>query len=299
MKASELLSEIDALEQELAEKKNRLMRLRKSVPRNEVNNYVFRDSTNNEISLQELFGDKNELIVVQNMGKSCSYCTMWADGFNGVYHHIIEKAAFVVATPDSPAIQDAFAAERRWQFPMISTNGTTFKEDLGFEKNGNQHPGVSTFQRDEEGRMYHVANAPFGPGDDFCSVWYLFDLLPSGSTGFHPKRAMTKNAEYHLTNNIAVQVKNKQEAVHFYTNILGMKQVQESTQETKLLFGGHHFYVEESNDLNVYFEFATKDVEKSRLELLDNGCTITKQFSDKSMMIQDPYGMNFHLFERA
>jgi predicted dithiol-disulfide oxidoreductase (DUF899 family)/predicted enzyme related to lactoylglutathione lyase len=299
LKTKELLTEIEALEKEIHDKKNKLMELKKSVPRVEVENYSFKDPSGREVSLLELFGEKYELIVIQNMGKSCSYCTMWADGFNGVYHHVVEKAAFVVATPDSPEVQDAFAAERRWQFPMVSTVGTTFKEDLGFEKNGYQHPGVSTFQKDEEGRIFLIADAPFGPGDDFCSVWPLFDLLPSGQKGYHPKRKINKHSDFDLTNNIAIQVNNQPEAVEFYTKIFGMTKTWENDSETKLTFGGQNFYFEQSNGKKVFFEFAVKDFKNAKDTLLKRGCIITKEYSETSIMLSDPFGLHFHLFERA
>lgn len=299
METKELLVEIEALEKEIQEKKSKLVELRKSVPRAEVENYIFKDPSGREVSLLELFANKDELIVIQNMGKSCSYCTMWADGFNGIYHHIVDKAAFVVATPDSPEIQDAFSAERRWQFPMVSTQGTTFKEDLGFEKNGYQHPGVSTFQKNEDGLIFHIADAPFGPGDDFCSVWPLFDLLPSGQKGYHPKREINKESDFDLTNNIAIQVNHQPEAVKFYTEVLGMKEDWSNALESKLTFGGQNFYVEQSEDKKVFFELAVKDIHSVKEKLLNHGCIVTKEYHEKSLMIADPYGMNFHLFERA
>ncbi|MBD8069881.1 DUF899 family protein [Bacillus sp. PS06] len=299
MATTNLLDEIEALEKEIHEKKIKLMEMRKSVPRHEVTNYSFIDSMGREVHLLDLFGDKNELIVIQNMGKSCPYCTMWADGFNGVYHHIIEKAAFVVATPDSPEIQDAFAAERQWQFPMVSTEGTTFKEDFGFVKEGYQYPGVSTFQKDEEDNIYHVANAPFGPGDEFCSVWYLFDLLPSGQKGYHPKRKINKHSDFDLTNNIAIQVNNHEEAVEFYTNILGMEKVFTNHIETKLSIGGKNFYVEQSHDNKIFFELAVQDFAASKELLLSNGCKVTTEHSEKSVMMSDPFGLHFHLFQSA
>ncbi|MGG0717046.1 DUF899 family protein [Robertmurraya massiliosenegalensis] len=246
-----------------------------------------------------LFGDKDELIVIQNMGKSCPYCTMWADGFNGVYPHIIEKAAFVVATPDAPEIQDAYAAERQWQFPMVSTKGTTFKVDLGFEKDGYQYPGVSTFQKDADGKIYHVADAPFGPGDEFCSVWYLFDLLPSGQKGYHPKRKINKKSDFDLTNNIAIQVKNQEEAVAFYTNILGMTEASSNDSETKLTFGGRNFFIEENDGKKVFFELAAKNFAKAKELLLENGCKVTQDYNEKSVMMSDPFGLHFHLFQSA
>lgn len=298
MKTVRILSEIEALEQEIHEKKKLLMELRKSVPRTEMKNYLFRDQNNHEANLFDLFGDKDELIVVQNMGKSCSFCTMWADGFNGVYHHIIEKAAFVVATPDTPAVMNAFAAERKWQFPMISTLETSFKEDLGFVKDGYLFPGVSTFIREGE-QVFHVANAPFGPGDEFCSVWYFFDLLPSGRKGYLPQRKINKASDFEITNNIAINIKNLPEAVEFYTNSLGMKKSWSNDTETKLLFGGYNFYLEEGSENKVYFEFAVEDFHVAKDILVQHGCQVTHIFNDKSVIIADPFGLNFHLFERA
>jgi predicted dithiol-disulfide oxidoreductase (DUF899 family) len=299
LETSHLINEIEALEKEILEKKNRLVELRKSVSRQEVRNYIFKDSSNRDVSLLDLFDDKDELIVIQNMGKDCSYCTMWADGLNGIYHHIIEKAAFVVATPDSPEEQDAFAAERRWQFPMVSTQGNSFKEDLGFEKNHYQYPGVSTFHKNEDGNIFHVADAPFGPGDDFCAVWPLFDLLPSGQKDFHPKRKINKSSDFDLTNNIAIQVKNQPEAIDFYRNVIGMTKIWSNSEETKLSIGGNNFYFEKGDGNKVYFEFAVKDFNQAKELLLYNGCIITKEYNERSIMVTDPYGLNFHLFERA
>ncbi|WP_010098235.1 DUF899 family protein [Ornithinibacillus scapharcae] len=299
MQPNEILEEINALEKEIHEKKTTLMELRKSVPRVNVQNYAFRGPFNKEISLLELFGDKDELIVIQNMGKSCSYCTMWADGFNGVYHHIVKKAAFVVASPDSPEVQDAYAAERRWQFPMVSTMDNTFKEDMGFVKDGYQYPGVSTFQKDDEGNIYHVADAPFGPGDEFCSVWYLFDLLPSGRKGYQPAREINRNASFELTNNIAIQVSDYEKAKHFYTTILGMEKVWENKAESKLTIGGQNLYIEDNDANKVFFEFAIQDMMQAKSILLQHGCQIIREYSDKSIMLSDPYGLHFHLFERV
>ncbi|SES99060.1 Predicted dithiol-disulfide oxidoreductase, DUF899 family [Oceanobacillus limi] len=297
MNNQQLLSKIAQVEKEIVEKKQELTELKKSIPQQKVDNYHFLDSTNKNVSLLDLFADKEELIVIQNMGKSCTYCTMWADGFNGIYHHLIDKAAFVVASPDKPEVQDAFASERRWQFPMISTHGTNFKEAFGFEKDGHFHPGVTTFTKDDNDQIYFVADAPFGPGDDFCSVWPLFDLLPSGSHGFHPNRKINKKSDFQLTNNIAIQVTRYPEAVNFYTNILGMTPVDIKEKETKFQIGGQHFYIENSDNQSVFFEFAVKDLDRSKRLLLEHGCEITNKYNEKSMMISDPFGLRFHLFE--
>ena len=38
--------------------------------------------------LSELFAGKADLILIHNMGTICPNCTLWADGLNGIYHHL-------------------------------------------------------------------------------------------------------------------------------------------------------------------------------------------------------------------
>lgn len=297
MSDSVLLSQIKALEKEILEKKARLTELRKSIPDKLVKNYSFDTSNSKKTTLLELFGDKNELFIIHNMGKSCSYCTMWADGFNGIFHHLVSKAGFVVATPDSPDTQDNIAAERRWKFPMISTRGTSFTEDMGFQKGISPMPGVSTFYKDEENNIYLYSQAPFGPGDDFCSTWPLFDLLRSGASDVVAKKKLNNQSSFQLTNNIAIGVKDYEKAIEFYENIIGMQKEEMMQNEAKFSISGTNFYIEESDQNNTFFEFAVEDFESTKKTLLDNGCTITEEFSNTSVMVKDPFGMKFHLFQ--
>jgi predicted dithiol-disulfide oxidoreductase (DUF899 family) len=139
-----------------------------------------------KIRLSSLFGGKDTLIVVHNMGMSCPYCTLWADGFNGVYDHLRNRAAFVVSSPDAPAKQQEFAAGRNWKFPMVSHKGTTFAADMGYVRENGFIPGVSVFKR-QGGKLVRVADTSFELGDDFCSVWHFFDLIPEGAAGWQPK----------------------------------------------------------------------------------------------------------------
>jgi predicted dithiol-disulfide oxidoreductase (DUF899 family) len=113
---------------------------------------------------------------------------MWADGFNGIYDHIANRAAFVVSSPDAPAVQKSFAAARGWRFPMVSHEGTTFAADMGYRSEDvGWLPGISVFHRDET-RIFRVADSRFSPGDDFCPLWHIFDLLPGGAGDWQPKR---------------------------------------------------------------------------------------------------------------
>jgi predicted dithiol-disulfide oxidoreductase (DUF899 family)/predicted enzyme related to lactoylglutathione lyase len=296
MHNQELEAEICALEAEILEKKKRLAQLKKSAE-TKITNYEFLLKEGKKVTLKDLFGTKDELIIVHNMGQSCSYCTLWADGFNGIYHHLVKQVPFVVTSPDSPEAQEDFAASRGWKFPLISTMGSSFKEDLGFEKDGYYYPGVSTFRKDEEGNIYHHAKTGLGPYDDYCALWHLFDLLPSGAKGFQPTKDIDTNSPVKIANNIAFQVTNYEKAVTFYKEVLGMTVRNTHDNETHFSLGGTNFYVEDSKDGNTFFDLACEDIEHMKDKLLREGCKITKEYSHNSLMIADPYGFKFHLFE--
>jgi predicted dithiol-disulfide oxidoreductase (DUF899 family) len=57
---------------------------------------------------------------------------------------------------------------------------------MGYRRDNGFAPGVSVFKR-EGGRLLRVADTSFSPGDDFCSVWHFFDLIPEGRAGWQPK----------------------------------------------------------------------------------------------------------------
>lgn len=183
--------EIDTLENEVELAKQRLMEARKRRPKEPVEDYVFKDVNENKVRLSELFGEKNDLIVVHNMGTGCRDCTMWADGFTGLVPHLSDRAAFVVCSPDKPEVQKRFASKRNWNFKMISALENTFIKDMGFwaesGPNPGPWPGVSTFHREPDGRIYRVAKTNFSPNDDFCPTWAFLDMLEDGSNGWEPK----------------------------------------------------------------------------------------------------------------
>ena len=164
----------------------RLAELKRSSPREPVRDYKLR-STSGEVPLSELFGNQHDLIVVHNMGQACRYCTMWADGFNGLYPHLSSRAAFAVVSPDPPEWQRAFAESRGWRFPILSGEGSTFIKDMGFKEEDGYMPGVSTFVREESGEIFRVAQPPFGSFDPFCSTWHFFSLLAEGIKDWEPQ----------------------------------------------------------------------------------------------------------------
>jgi len=171
---------------QIAELRDKMREARAAAEPEEVPDYVFANS-DSSVRLSELFGDKPDLIVIHNMGASCPHCTLWADGFNGICDHLADRAAFVVSSPDTPDIQKRFAASRGWRFPMVSHHGTTFAADMGYHSEvGGWLPGVSVFRKEAK-RILRVSDSGFKPGDDFCALWHLFDLLPGGAGDWEAK----------------------------------------------------------------------------------------------------------------
>jgi predicted dithiol-disulfide oxidoreductase (DUF899 family) len=182
--------QIDELEYQLQDLKRKVAELRRQRPREEVKNYRLLDSEGQGASLSSLFGEQSTLILIHNMGRNCSFCTMWADGFTGLLPHLNSRAAFVLTSPDRPEAQKDFVQSHGWNFPVYSTAGTSFTADMGFddEKEGLM-PGISVFTKEPNGKIYRVSRAEIGPGDNFCAVWHFFDLLPEGIDGWEPQHS--------------------------------------------------------------------------------------------------------------
>lgn len=171
---------------EIAQIRKKMRKVQASLAPEEVEDYVL-DNGSGKVRLSDLFGDKDELFVVHNMGRSCTYCTLWADGVNGVYDHLADRAAFVVTSPDTPAAQKKFARSRGWKFPMLSHKGGAFASDMGYgSPEAGWRPGISVFKR-ENGKILRVSDAEFGPGDDFSQIWHIFDMLPEGVGEWSPR----------------------------------------------------------------------------------------------------------------
>jgi predicted dithiol-disulfide oxidoreductase (DUF899 family) len=162
-----------------------MRKVRAAIEPQEVKDYTFATDAG-DVPLSKLFGKNKDLVVIHNMGSSCPYCTLWADGYNGIYEHLASRAAFVVASPDPPAVQHKFAASRGWKFPMVSHNGTSFAEDMGYRSGRSWRPGISVFRREGK-RILRVSDSDACPGDDFCTVWHIFDLLPDGPGAWKPE----------------------------------------------------------------------------------------------------------------
>lgn len=169
---------IQALQMEMYQHHAKIQVLRKGLEPEVVKDYRFIRSADEAVRLSELFEEHDTLILVHNMGRQCSFCTAWADGYSGIYDLLKEHTAFVVSSPDVPAIQAEKKAARGWKFPMVSLGDNFFAADMGFQIEGGYQPGVSVFTLDSDGLFKRTWSAPFGPSDHYGVLWHSLELLP-------------------------------------------------------------------------------------------------------------------------
>lgn len=167
--------------------------------------YVFTEGERSDVSLDDLFGDRRDLLVIHNMGRHCRWCTLWADGLNGLLDHLQARTAVVLMNGDDPQVQKEFATGRHWRFRMIQDPDATFTTDLHFaqEQDGQRYlmPGVSAFHRNEDGSIVHVSSDYFGPGDIYMPVYPLFDLLQDGPADWEPQYSYQRPTSIDLPTN--------------------------------------------------------------------------------------------------
>lgn len=181
-----MTQEMMDLQVQIDQIKERLNTLRAECAPEEVKNYVF-ESASGARSLSDLFGEYTELIVVHNMGASCNYCTLWADGFSGYLRHFRDRCAFVLCSPDSVENQSKLKAARDWKFDMVCDATRDFTADMGYYKDKDGYwPGFSAFHKDADGKIWRTGTSFFGPGDDYCMVWPMFAHLKGGAGDFEP-----------------------------------------------------------------------------------------------------------------
>ena len=158
-----------------------------------------------EVRLADLFAPgTTSLIVAHYMygdgedAGPCPMCSMWADGYNAIRHHLGQRPSFVLVAKADIARLRACARERGWSdIRLLSSGGTSFNRDFGVEtEDGGQMPGVSVFTRDDDGTIRHfctngasMAEGHWRGMDLFSPVWNLFDLLPEGRGEWWPSLA--------------------------------------------------------------------------------------------------------------
>ena len=176
---------IPALEKQIFELSQQLRQLYKDAPGVVVPNYTF-ETQDGRVTLLDLFGARERLLMIHNMGQGCRSCTLWADGFNGFVPHLESALALVLVSKDAPSLQREFANARGWRFRLASHGGGAYIREQSVVPDMANMPGAVVYERRGDAIYRRTASA-FGPGDQFCSMWSLLGLAGLGEAEWTPQ----------------------------------------------------------------------------------------------------------------
>lgn len=183
------LEEIQKLEKEMYANYEKLVKLRRDTPLTEVSNYEFKTEAGT-IDLLSMFGNKETLFVIHNMGQTCPYCTLWADGLNSFLPHLENQFSIYLVSKDDPETQRKMANDRGWRYKMASHGGGSYITEQSVAPSDNpaagNYPGLVCYEK-KGGKIYRKNRTVFGPGDEFCSVWNILSLAGLDESHWNPQ----------------------------------------------------------------------------------------------------------------
>ena len=182
---AEEMTETDKIGMEIMEKAAALAKAHRDAAPAEVPDYAFQ-TIDGETSLSSLFGDRDRLLMIHNMGQGCRYCTVYADGINGVLSHLEDAMAVVLASKDSPAVQRNMANDRGWRFRLASHGGGAYMAEQCSMAGYENCPGAAVYEK-KDGKIFRRGRTPFGPGDLFSPVWPFLALAGLGEADWTPQ----------------------------------------------------------------------------------------------------------------
>ena len=196
------------LDQEKAHSRARdaLTRARQALPRVKVEQDYCFNGAGGQLSLGDLFQARNQLIVYHFMfdddwDEGCKSCSFIADHVDPSVVHIAHRdVGFAVVSKAPWTKLEAFRNRMGWRFNWVSSAGTTFNRDFHVSftqaeldtqsgyynfRGGalfpvREAPGISVFEREEDGSIFHTYSAYARGLEDFISAYNLLDIVPRG-----------------------------------------------------------------------------------------------------------------------
>lgn len=185
--------EIKKVESEISELTQKLEKLRKENKPVEVKNYTFQTATG-KTTLLDMFGKKNQLFMIHNMGQACRWCTSWADGINAALPHLENSFSVFLVSKDSPETQRTFALSRNWKFQMASHGGQEYIAEQSVEAGQKNYPGIVLYEK-VGNQIFRKNASTFGPGDLFNPLFHIVTLAGVGMEEFTPQFNYWKRPE--------------------------------------------------------------------------------------------------------
>ena len=181
-------------ERELRDSVERVAALRRTLPAGPlVPDYEFLDG-NARVKLSELFAPGKPFLVMyhfmywQDDKEFCPMCSMWVDAWDGIAHHVAQRANIVASSLAPVDVVQAWKATRGWRrIRVLADADPSFARDTGSAAgDGNPVATVLVFAKKSDG-IHHVytghAEYPDRSNrgiDQLCPTWHILDLLPAG-----------------------------------------------------------------------------------------------------------------------
>lgn len=197
-------------EKELVRASDRLAAERRELPLVKLDkNYTFKGPGGSTMSLSDLFGNKQQLIVYHFMfgpdaESGCQGCAFFGEHIPDLRHLRTRDTAMVCISRGPFEKLDAWKQKIGWEFPWYSSEGSDFnydfhatldesvrpieinfatKEELlasdkAYTLSG-EHPGLSVFFK-KDGEIYHTYSTYSRGVDKLLVTLQLLDLTPLG-----------------------------------------------------------------------------------------------------------------------
>ncbi|CAM2069394.1 Thioredoxin family protein [Sulfidibacter corallicola] len=198
--------ELLAKEKEFVRLRDQLTRQVRELPWEPVDKDYRFEGPNGPVTLNDLFGSKNQLIVYHFMfgpdwEEGCKSCSFLMDHVAPSAVHMADRGVALALVSRAPMAKlTAFQRRMGWQVNWVSSFGTDFNGDYqvtateakvasgdyqyNYRPNTSEAntelPGLSVFAKDEDGRIYHTYSTYARGLDSFIGAYRLLDVVPQG-----------------------------------------------------------------------------------------------------------------------
>jgi predicted dithiol-disulfide oxidoreductase (DUF899 family) len=168
------------------------------------------DTPGGRKSLAGLFGGSSQLVIYHFMfgpdwQEGCPSCSFIADHIDGARTHLAARDVTLTMVSRAPLAKiEAFKKRMGWQFPWVSSHGSSFNADfrVSFTKDelaqgkvdynytlqefpSAEAPGLSVFYKDPAGVIFHTYST-FGRGlEILIGAYVVLDMVPKGRDEDH------------------------------------------------------------------------------------------------------------------
>ena len=81
---------------------------------------------------------------------------------------------------------------------------------------------------------------------------------------------------YRISDNINIETPNLEEAVRFYSEVMGLRLAEMGNDWARFDTGKMNFFISRGRTLGPVTEYLVEDIDKARVELLEAGCTVIR-----------------------